>query len=50
MAGCSGAEEGDPEVTPRWSLADLLDASSFTERLGMQEEEVVVLVAKRREK
>lgn len=43
-------EEKDPEVTPRWSLADLLAASNFTERLGTQEEEVVVLVAKRREK
>lgn len=37
-------------MTLGWSLADLLDASNFTERLGTQEEEVVVLVAKRREK
>lgn len=50
MAGCSGAEEGDPHVIPRWFLADLLDANSFTERLGAQEEKLVVLVAKRREK
>lgn len=43
MAGCSGAEEGDPHVIPGWFLADLLDANSFTERLGAQEEKLVVL-------
>lgn len=37
-------------MIPGWFLADLLDANSFTERLGAQEEKLVVLVAKRREK